>query len=72
MAWSYFRGKTPLVKNVNFKLKLWESFICTLIQINLKEQIYLITFQFFDPPHCIPGEILSHFYVRQSHLRVQY
>ena len=36
---------------MNFNLKLWESFIYTLIQINTNNQIDLITFQFFDPPY---------------------
>ena len=35
---------------MNFNLKLWESFIYTLIQINPNKQNYLITFQYFDPP----------------------
>ena len=50
MAWSNIRGQTPMVKNLNFNLKLWESFVYTLKQINPKEQNYLITFQIVDHP----------------------
>ena len=53
MEWSYFKGQAPLVKNMNFNLKLRESFNYTLIQINTKEQNYLITFQMFDPPYLV-------------------
>ena len=36
---------------MNFTLKLQEYFIDTLIQITVKDENYLLTFTFFDPPY---------------------
>ena len=51
---------------MNFNLKLQKSFIYTPIQINVKEQNNLITFDIFDPPYLLAIRLFPLFFLKQN------